>query len=69
MLLALTFDLCRICCLEEREEQRDRLDFVRGQINRLTDSVKEKIKTLTDDVSAKVKKSFDKDMMSPAFPY
>ncbi|XP_040003200.1 mitofusin-1 isoform X2 [Xiphias gladius] len=44
----------KICCLEEREEQRDRLDFVRGQINRLTDNVKERIKTLTDDVSAKV---------------
>ncbi|XP_042284168.1 mitofusin-1 isoform X2 [Thunnus maccoyii] len=44
----------KICCLEEREEQRDRLDFVRGQINRLTDSVKEKIKTLTEGVSAKV---------------
>ncbi|XP_054483406.1 mitofusin-1 isoform X2 [Anoplopoma fimbria] len=44
----------KICCLEEREDQRDRLDFVRGQINRLTDNVKEKIKTLTDDVTAKV---------------
>ncbi|XP_029971619.1 mitofusin-1 [Salarias fasciatus] len=44
----------KICCLEEREEQRDRLDFVRGQINRLSDSVKERIKTLTDDVAAKV---------------
>ncbi|XP_059200480.1 mitofusin-1-like [Centropristis striata] len=44
----------KICCLEEREEQRDRLDFVRGQINRLTDSVRERIRTLTDDVTAKV---------------
>ncbi|XP_028988036.1 mitofusin-1-like [Betta splendens] len=44
----------KICCLEEREEQRDRLDFVRGQINRLTDSVKERIRTLTDDTGAKV---------------
>uniref|UniRef100_G3N9V7 Dynamin-type G domain-containing protein n=1 Tax=Gasterosteus aculeatus aculeatus TaxID=481459 RepID=G3N9V7_GASAC len=44
----------KICCLEEREDQKDRLDFVRGQINRLTVSVKERIKTLTDDVSAKV---------------
>ncbi|XP_053186524.1 mitofusin-1 isoform X3 [Scomber japonicus] len=44
----------KICCLEEREEQRDRLDFVRGQINRLTDNVKEKIKTLTEDVCVKV---------------
>uniref|UniRef100_UPI0037E7EE43 mitofusin-1 n=1 Tax=Semicossyphus pulcher TaxID=241346 RepID=UPI0037E7EE43 len=44
----------KICCLEEREDQRDRLEFVRGQINRLTDSVRERIKTLTDDVTAKV---------------
>ncbi|XP_062285556.1 mitofusin-1 isoform X1 [Scomber scombrus] len=44
----------KICCLEEREEQRDRLDFVRGQINRLTDNVREKIKTLTEDVCVKV---------------
>ncbi len=51
----LTFD--RICCLEEREDQRDRLDFVRGQINRLTDNVKERIRTLTDDVAAKVRQS------------
>ncbi len=48
----MTFD--RIFCLEEREDQRDRLDFVRGQINRLTDNVKERIRTLTDDVAAKV---------------
>ncbi|XP_041805343.1 mitofusin-1 [Chelmon rostratus] len=44
----------KILCLEEREDQRDRLDFVRGQINRLTDNVKERIRTLTDDVAAKV---------------
>ncbi|KAM4729013.1 mitofusin-1 isoform 3-T3 [Anableps anableps] len=44
----------KICCLEEREEQRDRLDFVRGQMNRLSDSVKDRIRTLTDDVAAKV---------------
>ncbi|KAM6989421.1 mitofusin-1 isoform 1-T1 [Tautogolabrus adspersus] len=44
----------KIFCLEEREDQRDRLEFVRGQINRLTDSVRERIKTLTEDVAAKV---------------
>uniref|UniRef100_A0A671TY01 Dynamin-type G domain-containing protein n=1 Tax=Sparus aurata TaxID=8175 RepID=A0A671TY01_SPAAU len=32
----------KIFCLEEREDQRDRLDFVRGQINRLSDNVKER---------------------------
>ncbi|KAM8727525.1 mitofusin-1 isoform 2-T2 [Acanthopagrus schlegelii] len=44
----------KIFCLEEREDQRDRLDFVRGQINRLSDNVKERIRKLTDDVAAKV---------------
>ncbi|XP_047446515.1 mitofusin-1 isoform X2 [Mugil cephalus] len=44
----------KICCLEEREEQRDRLDFVRGQINRLSNNVKERIRTLSDEVAAKV---------------
>uniref|UniRef100_A0A3Q3WYR2 Fzo/mitofusin HR2 domain-containing protein n=1 Tax=Mola mola TaxID=94237 RepID=A0A3Q3WYR2_MOLML len=44
----------KIFCLEEREDQRDRLDFVRGQINRLSDSVKQRIGTLSDDVAAKV---------------
>uniref|UniRef100_A0A669E7J0 Dynamin-type G domain-containing protein n=1 Tax=Oreochromis niloticus TaxID=8128 RepID=A0A669E7J0_ORENI len=44
----------KICCLEEREDLRDRLDFVRGQINRLSTSVKERIRTLSDDVTAKV---------------
>lgn len=44
----------KICCLEEREDLRDRLDFVRGQINRLSASVKERIRTLSDDATAKV---------------
>uniref|UniRef100_A0A668RS89 Dynamin-type G domain-containing protein n=2 Tax=Oreochromis aureus TaxID=47969 RepID=A0A668RS89_OREAU len=39
---------------KEREDLRDRLDFVRGQINRLSASVKERIRTLSDDVTAKV---------------
>uniref|UniRef100_A0A669BYD0 Dynamin-type G domain-containing protein n=1 Tax=Oreochromis niloticus TaxID=8128 RepID=A0A669BYD0_ORENI len=39
---------------KEREDLRDRLDFVRGQINRLSTSVKERIRTLSDDVTAKV---------------
>ncbi|XP_050926179.1 mitofusin-1 [Lates calcarifer] len=54
----------KICCLEEREEQRDRLDFVRGQINRLTDNVKERIKTLTDDVAAKVSSALSDQIRS-----
>ncbi|KAM3603871.1 uncharacterized protein V6R79_003252 [Siganus canaliculatus] len=44
----------KIWSLEEREDQRDRLDFIRGQMNRLTDSVKLRIRALTDDVTTKV---------------
>ncbi|KAM6954055.1 mitofusin-1 [Aplochiton taeniatus] len=44
----------KIYSLEGREEQRDRLDFVRGQINCLTENVKEQIKTIADDVAVKV---------------
>ncbi|KAG7222880.1 hypothetical protein INR49_015987 [Caranx melampygus] len=54
----------KICCLEEREEQRDRLDFVRGQINRLTDNVKDKIKILTEDVAAKVSSALSDQIRS-----
>ena len=45
----------RIYSLEEREEQRDRLEFVRGQLNRLTENIKEGIKALTEEVAAKVR--------------
>ncbi|CAB1325729.1 unnamed protein product, partial [Coregonus sp. 'balchen'] len=44
----------KIFSLEDREDQKDRLEFVRGQLNRLTENVKEKIETITDEVAAKV---------------
>uniref|UniRef100_A0A8C8C409 Dynamin-type G domain-containing protein n=1 Tax=Oncorhynchus tshawytscha TaxID=74940 RepID=A0A8C8C409_ONCTS len=44
----------KIFSLEDREDQKDRLEFVRGQLNRLTENVKEKINTITDEVAAKV---------------
>ncbi|XP_046884022.1 mitofusin-1 [Hypomesus transpacificus] len=47
----------KIYSLEEREEQRDRLEFVRGQLNRLTENIKEGIKALTEEVAAKVAKA------------
>ena len=47
----------RIYSLEEREEQRDRLEFVRGQLNRLTENIKEGIKALTEEVVSKVRES------------
>uniref|UniRef100_A0A8C7SP49 Dynamin-type G domain-containing protein n=1 Tax=Oncorhynchus mykiss TaxID=8022 RepID=A0A8C7SP49_ONCMY len=44
----------KIFSLEDREDQKDRLEFVRGQLNRLTENIKEKINTITDEVAAKV---------------
>ncbi|XP_063741266.1 mitofusin-1 isoform X2 [Eleginops maclovinus] len=54
----------KILYLEEREEQRDRLDFVRGQINRLSDSAREMIRTLTEEVAAKVASALSNQIRS-----
>lgn len=40
--------------MEEREDQKDRLDFVRNQLNILTEDTKEKIKRVTEEVESKV---------------
>lgn len=40
--------------LEEREAQMDRLEFVRNQLNFLTEDIKDKIKAIADEVAAKV---------------
>jgi len=40
--------------MEEREDQKDRLDFVRNQLNILTEDTKEKIKRVTEEVENKV---------------
>ncbi|KAI7810125.1 putative mitofusin-1-like [Triplophysa rosa] len=44
----------KIFSLEEREALVDRLEFVRNQLNFLTENVKDKIKAVTDEVAAKV---------------
>ncbi|XP_063074908.1 mitofusin-1 [Engraulis encrasicolus] len=44
----------KVLSLEERESLMDRLEFVRDQLNVLTEDVKEKIKATTDEVAAKV---------------
>ncbi|KAM9322268.1 LOW QUALITY PROTEIN: mitofusin-1-like [Pholidichthys leucotaenia] len=54
----------KICCLEEREDLRDRLDFVRGQIKRLSNSVQERIKTLTEGVAAMVSSALSDQIYS-----
>ncbi|XP_023440555.1 mitofusin-1 isoform X3 [Dasypus novemcinctus] len=44
----------RVYSLEEREDQIDRLDFIRNQMNLLTLDVKKKIKEVTEEVANKV---------------
>ncbi|XP_052661128.1 mitofusin-1 isoform X4 [Harpia harpyja] len=44
----------RVHSMEEREDQKDRLDFVRNQLNILTEDTKEKIKRVTEEVENKV---------------
>ncbi|KAM6443515.1 mitofusin-1 isoform 2-T4 [Liasis olivaceus] len=44
----------RVHTMEEREEQKDRLEFVRNQLNLLTDEIKKKIKEVTEEVANKV---------------
>ncbi|XP_026522495.1 mitofusin-1 [Notechis scutatus] len=44
----------RVHSMEEREDHKDRLDFVRNQLNLLTDEVKKKIKDVTEEVANKV---------------
>ena len=40
--------------IEEREDQIDRLDFIRNQMNLLTLDVKKKIREVTEEVANKV---------------
>ncbi|KAL2097928.1 hypothetical protein ACEWY4_007135 [Coilia grayii] len=44
----------KVFALEERESLMDRLEFVRNQLNALTEDVKDKIKATIDEVAAKV---------------
>uniref|UniRef100_A0A8C4B1F1 Dynamin-type G domain-containing protein n=1 Tax=Denticeps clupeoides TaxID=299321 RepID=A0A8C4B1F1_9TELE len=44
----------KVLSLEEREALTDRLEFVRNQINFLSENVKEKIKALSDEVASQV---------------
>ncbi|XP_069053650.1 mitofusin-1b isoform X2 [Lepisosteus oculatus] len=44
----------RVRSLEEKDDQVDRLEFVRNQLNLLTEDIKKKIKAVTEEVEAKV---------------
>lgn len=45
----------RVRSLEDREYHIDRLEFVRNQLNLLTEDIKKKIKAVTEQVESKVK--------------
>lgn len=51
--------------MEEREDQKDRLDFVRNQLNILTEDTKEKIKRVTEEVESKVSKGSGNNLPNP----
>lgn len=44
----------RVEALEARENQMDRLEFVRNQLNLLIEEIKKKIKAISEDVEYKV---------------
>uniref|UniRef100_A0A8C6Q999 Mitofusin 1b n=1 Tax=Nothobranchius furzeri TaxID=105023 RepID=A0A8C6Q999_NOTFU len=44
----------RVAALEDREYQKDRLEFVKNQLNLLIDDIKKKIKAISEDVESKV---------------
>lgn len=39
--------------MEEREDRKDRLEFVRNQLNLLTEEIKKQIKEVTEEVANK----------------
>lgn len=51
--------------MEEREDQKDRLDFVRNQLNILTEDTKEKIKRVTEEVENKVSQGSGNNFSDP----
>lgn len=52
--------------MEEREDQKDRLDFVRNQLNILTEDTKEKIRRVTEEVESKVSKGSGSNLSDPS---
>lgn len=44
----------RVAALEDRENQMDRLEFVKNQLNLLIEEIKKKIKAISEEVESKV---------------
>ncbi|XP_042313857.1 mitofusin-1 isoform X2 [Sceloporus undulatus] len=52
----------RVHSMEEREDQKDRLEFVRNQLNLLTEDIKNKIKEVTEEVANKVSSAMTEEI-------
>ncbi|KAM9384080.1 mitofusin-1b [Pholidichthys leucotaenia] len=52
----------RVAALEDRENQRDRLEFVKNQLNLLNDEIKKKIKAISEDVESKVSTAMEEEI-------
>ncbi|XP_068599281.1 mitofusin-1b [Brachionichthys hirsutus] len=52
----------RVAALEDREDQTDRLEFVRKQLGLLIDDIKEKIKAISADVASKVSSAMGEEI-------
>lgn len=47
--------VCRVYCLETKEDRQDRLEFIDKQLDLLTLDCKAKIKKITEEVERQVK--------------
>ncbi|XP_029004660.1 mitofusin-1b [Betta splendens] len=52
----------RVAALEDRENQMDRLEFVKNQLNLLIDDIKMKIKAISEDVESKVSSAMEEEI-------
>nr|XP_021322383.1 mitofusin-1-like isoform X2 [Danio rerio] len=52
----------KVFSLEDREALMDRLEFVRNQLNFITEDIKDKIKVVSDEVAAKVSSALEEEM-------
>ncbi|XP_029356939.1 mitofusin-1b [Echeneis naucrates] len=52
----------RVAALEERENQMDRLEFVKNQLNLLIDDIKKKIKAISENVESKVSSAMGEEI-------
>lgn len=54
MSVCLHLHLCRVYCLETKEDRQDRLEFIDKQLDLLTMDCKARIKKITEEVERQV---------------